>query len=108
MYNIPGNATGLPQNAGVAGSLYGSQIANDFGIGAGYDGPCPPANVAPYVHRYVFTVYALDRELELPSSANFPANAETLYHALIKAGQHGHILASASLTGLYSTTSSAK
>lgn len=104
MYNIAGHATGLPMNAGVAGSSYGAQIVNDFFIGAEYDGPCPPANVAPFVHHYVFTVYALDIELDLPSSVNFPATAETLYQALIEAGRHDHILASASLNGLYSTT----
>lgn len=104
MYNISGDATGLPMNAGVAGSSYGAQIVNDFYVGAEYDGPCPPADVAPFVHHYVFTVYALDTELDLPSSANFPANAETLYQALIEAGKCRHILASASLTGLYSTT----
>src|SRR5208337_2656490 len=30
MYNIPSTATGLPENAGLAGSQYGSQIVNDF------------------------------------------------------------------------------
>jgi Raf kinase inhibitor-like YbhB/YbcL family protein len=104
MYNIAASATGLPQNAGIAGSTFGSQIINDFFIGAEYDGPCPPANVAPFAHRYVFTVYALNVVLQLPSSANFPATAESLYQALIKAGQTRHILASATLTGLYSTT----
>jgi phosphatidylethanolamine-binding protein (PEBP) family uncharacterized protein len=104
MYNISPKATGLPENAGVAGSTYGTQILNDFGIGNEYDGPCPPANVAPFVHHYVFTVYALDIELTLPSSPNFAANAETLYQALIEAGKSGHILDSASITGLYSTT----
>jgi len=104
MYNIDGRATGLPQNAGVAGSAFGAQIVNDFGAAAEYDGPCPPANVAPFVHHYVFTVYALDIELNLPGTANFPNNAETLYHALIDAGRGGHILASASIVGLYSTT----
>jgi len=104
MYNISHRATGLPENAGVAGSKYGDQIVNDFFIGSEYDGPCPPANVKPFVHHYVFTVYALDIVLRLPSSANFPASAETLYQALIKAGKEGHILESASITGLYSTT----
>ena len=108
MYNIGGQARGLPENAGVAGNPYGLQVVNDFfvfgGFGAEYDGPCPPANVPPNVHQYVFTVYALDVELSLPSSANFPANPDTLYQALIKAGREGHILGSASLTGLYSTT----
>src|SRR5581483_4260619 len=59
MYNIPGYLQGLPENAGVSGSSFGAQIVNDFGASE-YDGPCPPANVAPFVHHYVFTVYALD------------------------------------------------
>ena len=104
MYNISPNATGLPNNAGVSGSKFGMQVINDFFIGAEYDGPCPPAGVSPFIHRYVFTVYALDTGLKLPAFANFPATAETLYNALIQAGQGGHILASASITGLYSTT----
>src|SRR5271167_4759974 len=104
MYNISPKATGLPANAGVAGSSYGAQIVNDFFVGAEYDGPCPPANVSPFVHHYVFTVYGLDIELNLPSSDSFPASAETLYQALIKAGKFGHILESATITGLYSTT----
>src|SRR5215471_13786536 len=103
MYNIPPNATGLPNNAGVAGSKFGKQVINDFFIGAEYDGPCPPSGVSPFIHRYVFTVYALDTRVKLPAFANFPATAETLYNALIQAGQGGHILASASITGLYST-----
>lgn len=104
MYNIPANVNALPQNAGVAGSSYGAQITNDFLLGKEYDGPCPPAGYAPEVHNYVFTVYALSTTLDLPSSANFPANAETLYHALIKAGENGQILGHASLTALYSAT----
>jgi len=52
----------------------------------------------------VFTVYALDKELTLQSSPNFPANAETLYNKLIDAAAAGHVLGSAHITGLYSTT----
>lgn len=104
MYNIPATATGLPENAGVAGSTYGQQVVNDFFAGAEYDGPCPPQNVQPFTHHYAFTVYALDITLKLPGSANFPPAAETLYQALIRAGRDGHILESSSLTGLYSTT----
>jgi Raf kinase inhibitor-like YbhB/YbcL family protein len=104
MYNISGNVTQLPENAGVANSHFGLQIENDFDLGQQYDGPCPPANVAPDTHKYVFTVYALSTKLSLPSSTNFPANAETLYHALIRAGKQGEILGEASLTGLYSST----
>jgi Raf kinase inhibitor-like YbhB/YbcL family protein len=104
MYNIAGNVNSLPQNAGVAGSTYGSQIENDFLLGQQYDGPCPPAGYAPEIHHYVFTVYALSTTLTVPGSANFPANAETLYHALIAAGENGQILGQARLTALYSST----
>lgn len=104
MYNIAPNVTHLPENAGKAGSPYGPQIENDFDLGRQYDGPCPPANVAPDAHKYVFTVYALGTTLDLPQSANFPANAETLYHGLIWAGEQGAILGKASLTGFYSST----
>jgi Raf kinase inhibitor-like YbhB/YbcL family protein len=104
MYNISANAKQLPENAGVANSSYGLQIENDFDLGQQYDGPCPPANVPPDTHKYVFTAYALSTKLNLPASTNFPANAETLYHALIVAGQQNQILGEASLTGLYSST----
>jgi Raf kinase inhibitor-like YbhB/YbcL family protein len=104
MYNIAGSVTQLPEDAGKAGSPYGLQVENDFGLGQEYDGPCPPANVAPNTHKYVFTVYALSTTLHLPGSANFPANGETLYQGLIRAGEEGEILGKASLTGLYSST----
>src|SRR6516162_4011741 len=106
MYNISRHATGLPQNAGVADSQYGQQVDNDVTGGAEDDGPCPPSGVAPFVHRYVFTIYALDTRLDLPSSENFPAKTATLYQALVVAGEDGHILESASITGLYSATPS--
>src|ERR1700761_1193727 len=91
IYNISGNASQLPENAGIAGSKYGLQIENDFDLGQQYDGPCPPANVAPDTHTYVFTIYALSTSLRLPGTANFPTNAETLYHALIRAGEQNEI-----------------
>jgi len=104
MYNIDGRTMELPANAGVAGNTYGMQIVNDFNSGTEYNGPCPPANVAPEAHQYVFAIYALKATLHLPTSANFPANKETLYHALINAGEKGDILGTASLTGYYSST----
>ncbi len=58
----------------------------------GYDGPCPPWN-DELIHRYVFTVYALDVE-KLGLSGRF-GGAEAL-----KAIQP-HILAQASITGTY-------
>lgn len=58
----------------------------------GYDGPCPPWNDA-IVHRYIFTVYALDIA-ELPFEGKFTGGD------VISAIQ-GHVLAQASITGMY-------
>lgn len=58
----------------------------------GYDGPCPPWNDS-IVHRYVFTVYALDIA-QLPVSGRF-TGADVL-QALA-----GHVLAQAAITGTY-------
>jgi len=109
MYDISASTTELPQNAGVTGSGYGKQVINTYGsagsnVDLNYGGPCPPADYPPNVHHYVFTVYALDIDLHLPSSLDFPPTALTLYRALVWAGSSGHILARASITGLYSTT----
>ena len=58
----------------------------------GYDGPCPPWNDLR-LHRYVFTVYALDvAQLDLIGKFTGP---EAL------AAMQGHILAQASITGTY-------
>lgn len=103
MYDISSEITSLPKNAGIADSSYGLQVVNVFSDQS-YDGPCPPAHYPPNNHHYVFTIYALDTELNLYSPANFPASALTLYRALLEAGRSNHILASATLTGLYSTT----
>ena len=101
MYNISARTTELPLNAGVPGSPYGLQISNDFGD-LNYDGPCPPTQLQPISHEYVFTVYALDTPLPtLPTYGDFPPGAEALYHALIAAGRGGHILDSASITGFF-------
>lgn len=65
----------------------------------GYDGPCPPWN-DELLHRYVFTVYALDVDrLELPDA--FTA-------ADVREAMQGHILAEASLTGTYTLNPSVK
>jgi Raf kinase inhibitor-like YbhB/YbcL family protein len=109
MYNISPAAIELPENAGVTRSTYGKQVINTYGSAGSsadmnYGGPCPPPDYPPNIHHYVFTVYALDTKLKLPSFPNFPPTALSLYDALVSAGEQGHILASASITGLYSTT----
>lgn len=58
----------------------------------GYDGPCPPWN-DEIIHRYVFTLYALDIE-RLPLEGRFSG-------AEVRAALAGHILAQASIAGSY-------
>jgi len=65
-------------------------MAGDYG---GYDGPCPPWN-DERVHHYVTTVYALDVET-LEVGEKFTLDAA-------RAAMEGHVLAQASITGLYS------
>ena len=101
MYNIAPTTTELPENAGVVGSPYGTQVNNDF-PSPSYDGPCPPPTFTPVVHRYVFTVFALDVVLPtLPTQGDFPPFPEAFYHALIAAGTDRHILATTSITGFF-------
>lgn len=58
----------------------------------GYDGPCPPWNDS-IIHRYTFTVYALDVEsVDLP--AGFTGSD-------VIAAVEGHTLEQVSLTGTY-------
>ena len=65
----------------------------------GYDGPCPPWN-DEIIHRYVFTVYALDIE-SLAVDGKFGGPE-------VRAAMQGHILAQASLTGLYTLNPAVK
>jgi Raf kinase inhibitor-like YbhB/YbcL family protein len=103
MYNISAKATGLPANAGAPNSPFGQQVLNDFFDLPAYEGPCPPPALAPVAHQYVFTVYALKTQLQLPNLTNFPDNASTLYQALLAASDRGEVLASANIAGFFSS-----
>lgn len=59
----------------------------------GYDGPCPPWN-DELVHHYVFTLYALD-------VASLPIDGRAT-GGQVREALKGHVLAEASLTGVYS------
>lgn len=91
---------GKPGPASLHGSRQGindytSWFANDHDMSGdyyGYDGPCPPWN-DEIRHRYVFTVFALDVE-HLALEGRF--NGQEARDAM-----QDHILAQASLTGLY-------
>ena len=65
----------------------------------GYDGPWPPFN-DELVHRYVFTLYALDVEnLELTGNFGGPEVLKAI---------EGHVLAESSITGLYTLNPNAR
>jgi Raf kinase inhibitor-like YbhB/YbcL family protein len=83
VWNIP------PQTSTIAeGSTpKGVQGTNDFGR-SGYGGPCPPSGT----HRYYFKILALDRELDLPSSAK---------RSKLDAAMKGHVIAQGELMGRY-------
>src|SRR5689334_24847764 len=92
-WNIPANATGLPE-----GVPKGSQLPDgSFQISATgpvYRGPGAPAS-GP-LHHYVFELYALDSKLDVkPSADAFETRANVM-----KAIQ-GHILGKAVYTGLF-------
>lgn len=93
---VPGGAPHGDTGAGVDGindyTAWFSGDAEMEGHYGGYDGPCPPWN-DERVHRYIFTVYALDLPT-LGLSGRFTA-AEAL------AAMAGHILEEASWTGTY-------
>ena len=79
-----------PQTNAIAeGSTpQGVQGTNDFGK-SGYGGPCPPSGT----HRYYFKIFALDRELDLPSGTK---------RSHLDAAMKGHVVAQGELMGRYS------
>lgn len=92
IWNIPAG-TEIP-GAIPAGESLPSLGGAQQGVAYGkheYRGPKPPKFIRN-VHRYRFTVYALDRLLDISSDAN--------KRDLLRAMQ-GHILQQASITGLY-------
>ena len=68
LYNIPYESRGIPGNITTApvlpdGSVQGKNDAGKIG----YTGPCPPPGKP---HRYVITVYALNRSLDGSGALN--------------------------------------
>lgn len=57
LFNIPGNLREI-----TSIDAPGTVGKNDAG-GSGYTGPCPPDNMEPHEHRYVFRLYALSEPL---------------------------------------------
>jgi Raf kinase inhibitor-like YbhB/YbcL family protein len=90
LFNIPAGFRQLGEGVPAQEQLQtgGIQGKNDFGR-IGWGGPCPPRGTP---HRYVFTIYALDKSLDLKSGAS----KKQLLDAM-----QGHILAQSQLIGTY-------
>ena len=82
VWNIPTKQDQLPQ-----GSADGAEGMTDFGE-VGYGGPAPPDKR----HTYVFKLYALDTELDLPDKST---------KADVEKAMEGHIIEQTQLTGTY-------
>lgn len=95
IYNIPGSATGLPEDVpfdasrpmprGLEGAAQG---ANGWGLSM-YRGPAPPGAT---VHHYHFAVFALDAKLDLPPG---------LTRAELLEAMEGHVIGQGDMTPHY-------
>lgn len=83
VWNIPPSVDGVTRGE----APQGVQGKNSWGRND-YGGPCPPDRQ----HRYFFKLFALDCELDLPSSAGKPELLDAMKE---------HIVASAELVGVY-------
>ena len=90
IYGIPPEKNSFPEGAKKEKELRDGSVqgVNSFGR-IGYDGPCPPAGA---LHRYFFTLYALDKKLGLEPGLT----REELLEAM-----KGHIKAQAWLMGKF-------
>lgn len=87
LYDIPGDATGLPEGASKNLPPGTREGRNDWDR-RGYGGPCPPIGE----HRYFHKLYALDVAL---GDLGEPTKAD------LERAMAGHVLAEAQLIGTY-------
>jgi hypothetical protein len=90
LFNRPAQSRELEEGVPATATLGNGakQSKNDFG-NLGYGGPAPPKGQP---HRYFFTVYALDRAVDLPGGAT---------KAQLLDAMKGHLLAKGQLVGNY-------
>lgn len=90
IFNLPADTRQLPAAVPAQPRLDSGarQGKTDFGR-VGYGGPCPPPGKP---HRYRFTVYALDRTLDLAAGAS---------RSQVLGAMEGNILSRGRLTGIY-------
>jgi Raf kinase inhibitor-like YbhB/YbcL family protein len=90
IFNLPPDTRGLPEAVPAEGELSNGALQGKNNSGKiGYFGPCPPSGSA---HHYRFTVYALDRPLDLAAGAS---------KVQVLQAMQGHILAQGQLVGTY-------
>jgi Raf kinase inhibitor-like YbhB/YbcL family protein len=85
VWNIDPQTKEIKENSVPANAVQGT---TDFGT-AKYGGPCPPSGT----HRYYFKMFALDKTLDLRSTAK---------RADLDKAMQGHMIAEGSLMGRYS------
>ena len=79
----------LPEDAGKAGTRPGGGAqGNNSWRRADYGGPCPPGGT----HRYFFTLYALDRRLDLGPGVT---------RLQVEQAMEGHVMGQGQLMGRY-------
>jgi Raf kinase inhibitor-like YbhB/YbcL family protein len=86
LYNIPRSVSQIPQGAG---RVVGADVGQNSWGRTQYNGPCPPGSS---IHRYNFTLYALDTRLALPAGAD----AKTVLKAI-----QGHVLSKTIMLGVF-------
>lgn len=90
LFNLPASTRSLAASVSKIDELpNGARQGRNGFRKIGYGGPCPPPGKP---HRYCFTLYALDRQLELKPGAG----KEELEKAM-----EGHTLAKAEIVGKY-------
>jgi Raf kinase inhibitor-like YbhB/YbcL family protein len=90
VFNIPGDATSLPEGLppdvpAANGTMQGDNMMRR----AAFQGPCAPPGPP---HHYTFELYALDKKLDLPQGAS---------RADIEKAMDGHVLAGTVYIGLF-------
>jgi len=84
LWNISPQINNISENQVPSGAQQGK---TSFG-NIGYGGPCPPSGT----HRYFFKVFALNKEIDLPSGADINQ---------LQSAIKDHIIAKSQLIGLY-------
>lgn len=85
LYGLPADTRELPEGVPPEETVLGGarQGRNDFQR-LGYGGPCPPPNGE---HRYQFTLYAVDCEVDLPAGATKDELLEEIQGRVVGGGR---------------------